>query len=137
MQLIQITASSVAGNANSDYVMTSDTEILYGQVVLTTDATVANRRVIFRILDDAGTPALFFDSHAGAVVTASLTDYHHEFMPGIYRETSFVGSALEVPIPNRCIIPKGYTLRILIDAGVAGDSFDVSFMAKSLGTKSE
>lgn len=137
MNILKLTASGVAGNVNTDFVASGDMEILYGQVILTTDATVANRRVLFQIIDDAGTPAVIFDSHSGAVVTASLTNYHHEMMPGIYRETAFVGSALQVPIPWRCIIPNGYGLRLNIDAGVAGDSYEVDFMAKSLGAKNE
>lgn len=131
--IIQLDSTSVAGNTNADFVVPAfgRRQIAYGHVALTTDATVANRRVIFRILDANSTQ--IFDSHAGAVVAASQTDQHHEFMQGIYRETTFTGNAIQVPIPKDCIIDEGWTLRILIENGVAGDSFDVHFVVKDLG----
>ena len=121
--------TGVAGNvvttitADDDHVISA----LYGQVVLTTDATVANRRVIFRIDDELGNT--LFDSHAGAVVAASATSQHHEFMPGIYRETSFIGNALQIPIPKDCIISPGYSINLVIENGVAGDSYDYAVLS--------
>lgn len=127
----RLQATATAGNVSKDFTSeftgNKPWQILYGQVVLTTDATVANRRVLLKILDSTG--AVVFDTHAGAVVAASATAQHHEFLQGIYRETSFVGSALQVPIGHDFIIPAGWTLRISIENGVAGDSYTAQFMA--------
>jgi len=129
MQPIKSSGTGVAGNVTTS--ITADSRqrcVLYGQVVLTTDATVANRRVVFRITDKEGDTV--FDSHSGAVVAASQSNQHHEFMPGIFRETSFIGDALQVPIPMRCLLPVGYTLQIIVENGVAGDSYDYSILAE-------
>lgn len=124
----KLTDAATAGNVDMDFVVPAQKQyrICYGQAILTTDATVANRRVVLAILDGDG--ATVFDTHAGAVVAASQTDAHHEFLQGIYRETSFVGGALQVPIGHDVILLPGWTLRVSIDAGVAGDSFTGSFV---------
>lgn len=125
-----LTGAATAGNANMDFVVPAQKQyrLCYGHVTLTTDATVANRRLVLGIYDDAGTPALVFDTHAGAVVAASQTAAHHELMQGIYRETAFVGNALQVPIGKDVILLPGWTLRVSIDAGVVGDSFTGKFL---------
>lgn len=132
MSLTNLTVLAVAGDANADFVVSSDHQrrVLYGHVNLTTDATVANRRVIARVLDDTGTPVTVFDTHAGAVVVASQAGQHHEMMQGIFRETAFIGGALQVPIPKDMMLLPDWTLRVLIDAGVNGDSFDVQWVVE-------
>jgi hypothetical protein len=118
--------SSVAGN-DVTTITAKDTQaitLLYGQISLTTDATVANRRVVIGVYDDSGN--LIIDIHSGAVVAASASAQHHELMQGVYRETSFVGGALQVPIPDDLIIPPQYSLKITVENGVAGDSYDYS-----------
>ena len=139
MNILKLTASSVAGNVNTDFTADGDMEILYGHVVLTTDATVANRTVEIVVIDDAGTPATFADFHSGSVVTASSSNYHHDILPGIFRETSFLttgASNIQLPVPRRFIIPSGYGLRVTVDNGVAGDSYNANFVAISLGKHS-
>lgn len=129
MQPIKSIGASVAGNVTTTITAVSRPQcVLYGQVVLTTDATVANRRVVFRVTDNEGN--VIFDSHSGAVVPASSTAFHHEFMPGIFRETSFIGDALQVPIPFKCLIPVGYKLLIVVENGVAGDSYDYAVLSE-------
>lgn len=123
-------ATGVAGNVATT-LTSSDSQlkkVLYGQVVLTTDATVANRRVILSILDEAGDVVI--DLHAAAVVAASTSSQHHEFLQGIYRETSFIGGAIQVPIPTDCLVPPGYSLKVSIENGVAGDSYNYAFASK-------
>jgi len=117
---------ATAGNANSDFVVPSNEarRLLYAQLILTTDATVANRRAIMQIYDDNSN--LIIDAHAGAVVAASQASQHHEFMQGVYRETTFQGSSLQIPMPSDCYLSAGWTLRFNISAGVAGDSFSVN-----------
>jgi hypothetical protein len=82
--------------------------------------------VILNILDDSSNE--IFDTHSGAVVTASTSSQHHEFMQGIYRETSFVGNAIQVPIPKDCVIPPGYSIKIEVENGVSGDSYNYHVM---------
>lgn len=125
-------AAATAGNANMDFAVPAQKgyRVCYGQVVLTTDATVANRRVVLSLLDAAGAAVL--DSHAGAVVAASQTSQHHEFLQGIYRETSFVGGALQIPIGQDVYLLPGWKLRVAIENGVAGDSFTGKFMVDVL-----
>lgn len=118
--------TSIAGNVVTT-ITSGDTQantLLYGQVSLTTNASAANRRVVVGVYDDAGNVVV--DIHSGAVVTASASNQHHELMQGVFRETSFVGNALQVPIPKDLIIPPGYSLKITIENGVAGDSYDYS-----------
>ena len=102
--------------------------VVMGQIALTTDATVANRRALFTIKDADGN--VIIDIHAGAVTTASLSDQHSEFMQGVFRETSFIDGALQVPIPSECLIPFGGSLEITIQNGVAGDTFVSNFLLK-------
>jgi hypothetical protein len=122
-QLYPIKLPATAGNVDSDIIVPSNVsyEMMWGQVVLTTDATVANRRVVLEILD----PDLdvVFDIHAGATVPASQAARHHEHMKGVFRETSFIGDALQVPIPFDLILPPKFRLRVTIENGQAGDSY--------------
>lgn len=124
-----LNGAATAGNVNRDFSFSgiNPWQILYGQVVLTTDATVANRRVKLQVLDESSN--LVFDVHSGATVPASQTLQHHEFMQGIYRETSFVGSALQVPIGHQMLLTNEWTLRITIENGQAGDSYTCNFLA--------
>ena len=128
----QLTASATAGNVDTDFTPRTgkSMQVKYGQVVLTTDATVANRRVVVQVLGEDGS-SVIADFHTGAVVAASATTQHHEFMQGIFRETSFIGGAIQVPIPVNCIIPNGYTFRVTVENGVAGDSYTTNFLVES------
>lgn len=116
--------TSIAGNVATTITSkdTQENSFLYGQIIVTTDATVANRRLIIAVLDESGN--IITDMHAGAVVTASTSNQHHELMQGIFRETTFVGNALQVPVPQDFIIPPGYSFKLSIEGGVAGDSYD-------------
>lgn len=101
-------------------------QVVYAQVVLTTDATAANRRLLFGVKDPDGN--LLIDSHSGAVVVASATAQHHSCMQGVYRETAFIGDSIQIPIPYDMIVPNGGTVTVTIENGQAGDSYDVSFL---------
>jgi len=123
MAFKQLEIAATAGNVVTNFVVPNGLayKVMYGQVVLTTDATAANRRVILTILDSASNTVM--DVHAGAVVTASKSNQHLEFMQGIFRETTFIGNALQVPIPLEFWVPAGWTIRIAVEDGVAGDSY--------------
>jgi len=120
--------TGIAGNVATT-LTTKDSQslrLVYGQINLTTDATVADRRVVLSAKDEDGN--IMIDLHSGATVPASQTTQHHEFMQGIYRETSFIGNALQVPIPYDFIIPANYSISIAVENGQAGDSYNYSFM---------
>lgn len=128
MEIERKSSGALAGNVNNDYVVPANEtrRALFGQVVLTTDATVANRRVVAQILDSSNN--IIIDFHSGAVVAASQSDQHHEFMQGIYRETSFVGDAIQVPIGADLWMKAGWKFRITIENGQAGDSYTNNFV---------
>lgn len=130
-QLLEPVFAATAGNATKTY--TNDTgeavEILFGNVVLVTDATVANRLVSLLAKNSAGN--LLTEVRAGAAVTASLTaaiSYHS----ATNRETALVNNSLQVPLPDKFVIPPAGTLTVSVAAGVAGDSFSGRFLARKL-----
>ena len=101
-------------------------KLLFGQVLLTTDATVANRFVAIGLYDASG--VLINNLHAGAPVTAGLTSQHIELAQGQYRETAIIAGALQLPIPPDWIGNPGWTFRISIAGGVAGDSYTAALV---------
>lgn len=132
MGIKKIEVGATAGNANADFLVPANTayKIQCAELILTTNGTVANRRALMRILDDAGTEVI--DYHAGMTVPASQSAQHHQFMQGTYRETAFIGGSLQVPFGSDMVLPPGWTLRFLIEAGVAADSFTVKAMVDAL-----
>jgi len=128
--LKHLNGASTAGNVDKTWTVSGYRSLrpLYGQVVLITDATVTGRRVILQVLDSDDN--VVFDTHSGAVVPASQSGAHHEFMQGVFRETTFVSVALQVPIPVNLEIPNGYKLNITIQAGQPGDSYTSNFMCE-------
>lgn len=115
--------AATAGNVSHTYVVPPGhrQQLTSGHIKLTTNATVANRRVILKLTDASDN--LINDIHAGVVVAASQTDVHHEFMQGVYRETAFIANTLQVPIPIEWIAKEGYKFVVSVEDGVAGDSF--------------
>jgi hypothetical protein len=138
MDIIKLDSGATAGNANADFLVPAGVgayQVLYGQVILTTNATVANRQFSFGIYDDTGTPVLIFDTHAGAVVPAGQT-VHFELLPGIYRETAITAGTVQVPIPDRCLVRGGWTIRSLLSSGgQAADTFRVKLVVEPIGSR--
>jgi hypothetical protein len=83
-------------------------EILYGHINFTTVSGGGARQVavLARDADDA----FVFDTEAGADQAAGVTGAHYELLQGIYRETTFVASALNVPIPKDFYLFPGWDL---------------------------
>lgn len=102
-------------------------KLCYAHVTLVTSATVGNRQMVFGIYDADGN--LIIDLVAGATQAASLTR-HYGFLQGIYRETSFTGNEIQVPVPIDCYIPPGGSLRFYDSAAIdaAADDMTVSFL---------
>jgi len=53
-------------------------------------------------------------------------------MQGVYRETSFIDSSIQVPVPKNLILLTGWTLRVYDETAVdaAADDMTVSFLVK-------
>lgn len=124
--------ASTAGNATVTFTPQTGKwmRVILGHVLLTTDGTVANRRVKMSVLD--GSSNVLSDAHAGAVVTASTSDAHHAFMQGIYRETSFIDNDIQIPIAIECLVPPDGSMTIEIENGVAGDDYSCNFLVEEL-----
>lgn len=105
-------------------------EILFGEILVTTDATVANRQIRLSLYDPDG--ALFMSVHPGAAITASLTAVNVGYFQGIYRETSIIDNALQVPLPMKATVQSGWSMKAQLVNGVAGDSFSGKFYAREV-----
>ena len=102
----------------------------YLHLSYTSTATAGNRQIRIGIKDSSGN--VVWDSHAGAVQAASLT-YHYFVLPGIYRETSFIDSEIQVPIPVDTIIDGNHSLFVDDDAAVAaGDSMVIGYQLEDI-----
>lgn len=129
-QVEYMTIASTAGNANAGILVPSNVayEVLWGQVLLTTGVTAGARRVLLSLLDTDSSDAL--SVHSGATVAESLTDQHHEFLQGIYRETVFIGGAIQVPIGRDMLLPPGWTIQISVEGGLAEDTYSGGLMIR-------
>jgi hypothetical protein len=130
MSTTNLQGASVAGNVNTEFVTPAGTQrrILYGLAKLTTDATVANRWVRLSVLNESGETMVCLC--AGVAVAASATNQLFSYLQGVYRETSFINGVLQVPIASDLIVPAGYTVRLAVENGVAGDSYNIDLVAE-------
>lgn len=118
----------VATNTYTSAVFSQSIKFNFMQVVYTSDATVGNRQVRAVMYDSSDN--LIWDSHAGAVQAASLTR-HYEWMPGIYRETSFVDDSIQVPFPSDMEVPANYYFKVFDNTNVsASDSMVITMQYK-------
>ena len=101
-------------------------KITHCHMIFVSSATAGNRQIQMSINDADGNPLQ--DISAGAVQAASTTR-HYGFLQGIYRETSFIDSEIQVPIPIDCYIPSGGSIRFMDNAAIAPttDDMTVSF----------
>lgn len=77
----------------------------YARLEYTSNSTASNRQITLEVYNDSN--ELLFYSHAGAVQGASVTR-HYLFLQGVARETSFVDSSIQVPIPKIALNPGWY-----------------------------
>jgi len=103
-------------------------EILYGHVIMNTNATVANRQLILEILDENDT--FIYDVHAGDVVTNSLFNVHFAFMKSVPREEVFLGKNIQVPLGESFVLPVGWKMKIRWENVTGGDSYSSNFVFK-------
>lgn len=102
----------------------------FAHVILVTSADVGNRQIRMSVENEDGDEII--DVTAGTVQAASLTR-HYVFLQGIYRETTFIDTELQVPIPQDLYLGPGYTLRFRDAAAIAAavDDMTVSFQYKN------
>lgn len=107
---------ATAGDAVDTYTVPAGkrNQILSIKITLTADATVANRFITASITDGTNT---IWENQAGAI-TASATSIKY-FIIGL--TTS--GAKFNALLHNN-LLPPGYELKISIENGVAGDSFE-------------
>ena len=122
------TYDATLDSSNKSFVVPNNEiwKLNFAHVILVTTATVGNRQVTLYIKDASGN--ILIDTTAGTVQAASLTR-HYVFLQGIYRETAFVNSELQVPLPMDAYLGPGYTLQIKDEAAIAAaaDDMTVSF----------
>jgi len=103
--------SDVAVGSVKEFTAPADAyyEVLYAHASLVTTATANDRRLTMGIRNDSAVEV--FDVHAAAVVAANTsTPQHHEFMRGVYRETSFIANSIQIPIALGLIANPGYSI---------------------------
>lgn len=98
-------------------------------VKLVTTATVGNRQIVIEAQNPDGD--VIGRISAGAVQAASTTRYYL-CMQGTFRETAFINTDIQIPIPQDSFFPAGYKLRVYDSAAVdaAADDMDVSINVK-------
>jgi hypothetical protein len=106
----------VATNTYTSDVFKKAKKFNFMHLIYTSDATVGNRRIRAAIYNSAD--QIVWDSHSGAVQAASV-EYHYEWMPGIFRETSFIDSSIQVPFPAEMELPPNHYFKVF-------DATDVS-----------
>jgi hypothetical protein len=118
---------SVANDSDKTYTVPSGEmwKLSYANVKLVATATVGNRQVRMAVSNPGGVEIGYIS--AGAVQAASTTR-SYGFMQGIYRETSFIDSMIQVPIPMDLYLPSGSTIRFYDSAAIdaAADDMTVS-----------
>lgn len=91
-------------------------------VSLVTTAAVGNRHMVIEVSDDEG--ALMGRVSAGAVQAASATRYY-SIMQGTYRESAFVNTDIQIPMPADLYVKAGYTIRVYDSAAIAAAADDM------------
>ena len=128
---VQQTFNDDANDSNKSFVVPNNEQwkLSNAHITLVSDATVGNRQIVLEILDTAA--AVVFSSAAGAVQAASVTRIY-DYMQGITKETAFVGTVIQVPIPFNLYVLSGYTLRVRDSAAIsaAGDDLTVAFQVE-------
>jgi hypothetical protein len=97
--------------------------LLYANVKLATSADVGNRQIRISVSDPDGNEVGYIS--AGAVQAASTTR-SYGFLQGIYRETTFIDSMIQVPIPIGLHLPAGSVLRFYDSAAIAAAADDMT-----------
>lgn len=109
-----------ATNTYTTSKFTSETRCNWMRINYTSDATVGNRQIVTELYNGDGD--LIWTCSAGAVQAASTVN-NYLWMPGIYRETTFINNSLQVPFPTNMTLLGNWTLKVYDSANISsGDS---------------
>lgn len=123
-------SGSASANSWTSDVIRERQHLHWFHLIYTSDATVGNRQIRAELLDIDDN--IVYDISAGAVQAASLA-YHYNYLPGIYRETSFINGEIQVPFPMFLVVPATYKLRIRdVNNVSSGDSISVTWSAEKV-----
>jgi hypothetical protein len=78
-------------------------------IALTTSGTAGNRQIVVEAKNEDGN--VIGRMSAGAVQAASTTRYY-QYMQGTYRETAFINTDIQVPMPMDSYLKAGYSLHV-------------------------
>lgn len=95
-------------------------------ITLVTSPVVGNRQIVIAVMnaDDVVVGRI----SAGAAQAASTTR-HYLGMQGTYRETAFINTDIQLPIPADAFLPAGFKLRVYDSAAIAPSGDDMSVSA--------
>lgn len=92
-------------------------------VEMVTTATVGNRQIVIEVQNTSA--QVVGRISAGATQAASLTR-RYLCMQGTYRETAFINTDIQIPIPQDSFLPAGFTLRVYDSAAIAAAADDMT-----------
>ena len=117
-------------NTWTSAVLRDDYHLHWFHLIYTSNGTAGNRQIRAELLDQDGN--VVYDISSGATQPASQA-YHYNYLPGIFRETSFVNGEIQVPFPMFFVAKAGYRLRIRdVNNVAAGDSMAISYSVERL-----
>jgi hypothetical protein len=129
MSEITTTRTTESDNSWTSSVFRKEQRLLWVHLQYTSNATAGNRQIRIAVTDGTNT---YFDTHSGAVQTASNL-YHYECFQGIFRETSFIADAINVPLPQDLVIPANFYLVVEAESGGdAGDSMIIAYQTEDV-----
>ncbi|TNE61199.1 MAG: hypothetical protein EP341_00850 [Sphingomonadales bacterium] len=129
--LIENKRDATANDSDKSWVVPGNElwKITHACVNLTTTATVGNRIMTLRVDDPDGNQIK--NLVAGAVQAASA-DVFYCMIQGIYRETSVINGAIQVPLPADFYVIPNSTIRFYDSAAIdaAADDMIVNFQVE-------
>lgn len=116
---------ATADDSSKDFVVPAGKtwRLDWAHIIFTSTATVGNRQIKISLYDSSN--VLRADFHAGAVQAASLTR-HYIFLPGVYRETTFINDEIQIAIPQNFILLPEWYIRVADSAAIAATADDMT-----------
>ena len=101
-------------------------EVMYGHIIVTTDANTGNRRFHMDVVDSDGN--VVTDVHAKPQQGASEVQ-HYALKQGMPEDTTFTaGIDLQLSISNRFFVPPNHFIEVFLENQQAGDVIEVNLV---------
>ena len=101
-------------------------EVLYGHVIVTTDANTGNRRFHMDVVDTDGN--VITDVHAKPQQGANEVQ-HYSLKQGMPEDTTFTaGVDLQLSLTNRFFVPPSHLIEVFLENQQAGDIIEVNLV---------